>query len=316
MGAYGGYWCRWLLAAALLAISGGVSIAPPPERAGSVGTRAAADTPRHERIVNRIAGGDLRAAIDQAHKIDWAALFHALGTNYFAFIAQAAPSAYQGEGAAQYYIGRALGRCEETNALYRDSDDPDQAVSHLAMVPALRERERQELLDCRQLLTGTPFKTLPARSGGYPAEYWKSRAIDSRYPAALVAATLKSPIPSAVQNLADALATGEADAMLLFGWARVENANAEEPAAILGAAWVLAACSSGPANCESTGDALSFAICKPEIESGCIERFSAADELSARLSARDLEQAHRLALEILTDLKSHEPSRLIRHLSL
>jgi hypothetical protein len=299
----------------MLAISGGASLAPPPEHGGVAGTPVA-DTPRSDKVSNRVVGAGVHVAIDRAHKIDWAARFHALGTNYFEFVAQAAPAAYQGEGAAQYYVGRALDRCEETNALYRDADDPDQAVAHLAMVPALREHEQQELLDCRQLLTGTAFETLPARSGDYPAEYWKSRAIDSRYPAALVSATLESRAPSAVQILAEALATGDAEAMLLFGWSRADTANAEEPAAVLGAAWVLATCNSHAASCTSAGDVPAIIDCEAVIESGCPGRFSAIDALSARLSAQGLEKAHQLATEIQADLRSHEPSRLMKHLAL
>jgi hypothetical protein len=44
MGAYQNYSVRWLLVAAVLAISGGASLAPPQERAGAAATRAAADT--------------------------------------------------------------------------------------------------------------------------------------------------------------------------------------------------------------------------------------------------------------------------------
>jgi hypothetical protein len=313
MGAYRTHSARWLLVVAVLTLSAEVSRAPSAERGRGVATQAGAGTPRSDKIRNRAV---VRSAIDRAYKTNWAARFRTLGTNYFEFIAQAAPAAYQGDSAAQYYIGRALDRCEETNALYQNADDPDQAVAHLAMVPALREHDRQELLDCRQLLTGTAFKTLPARSGGYPAEYWKSRAVDSRYPAALVAATVESPAPSSVQTLAEALAAGDEEAMLLFGWTRVNAANADEPAAVLGAAWVLAACNSNAASCESAGDLFPITYCETDIEFGCREHFSGIDELSARLSAQDLKRARQLATEIQTDLGSHEPPRLIKYLAL
>jgi hypothetical protein len=299
----------------MLAISGGASLAPPPELAGATATRAIASTPRIDKISDLLAGGGVQATVDRARKIDWPAQFRTLGSNYFEFVVQAAPAAYDGNGAAQYYIGRALERCEETNALYQDADDPAQAVSHLAMLPTLREHERQELLDCRQLLTGTAFGALPARSSGYPAAYWKSRAIDNRYPVALVSAALESPTPAAVQILAAALATGDAEAMLLFGWTRADVASADEPAAVVGAAWVLAACISNAANCKSAFDALPIIDCEAEIESVCRERFSAMDELSSRLSAQAFKKAQQLATEIQTDLQSHEASRLIKHLA-
>jgi len=82
-----------------------------------------------------------------------------------------------------------------------------------------------------------PFKDLPERPGGYPADYWRSRAIDSQYPVAIVAAALDSPSQYTPQMIAtSASATGNADAMLLFGWSQASAANATESAPIMAAA--------------------------------------------------------------------------------
>jgi len=228
-------------------------------------------------------------------------------------VTAAAQAAYDGDGAAQYYIGRALTRCDETNALYRDADSADQAVSHMVSFPALLELERQEYLACDKFRSENPFTDLPKRPGGYPAEYWRSRAVESRYPVAVVAAALDSPGQYPPQVIATALATGNTDAMLLFGWSQASAAKATESAPIMAAAWVLAACRSG-AHCGPTNDVLPLAICGAGIELGCTERYTAVDELTARLGSQDLDEANLLAQDIQRSMQYRDPARLMKYL--
>jgi hypothetical protein len=279
---------RWSLAVAVLAISGWMWLRIPPEP-----TPAAIGKP------SAAAG--------------WPTQFHAVGSNYFEFVTEAAQAAYEGDGAAQYYIGRALTRCEETNALYQGADGADQPVAHLAVSPALRELERREYLDCSKFRGESPFKGLPERPGGYPAEYWRSRAVESRYPVAMVAAALDSPGQYPPQVIATALATGNPDAMLLFGWSQASAAKATESAPIMAAAWVLAACRSG-ANCRPTNDVLPFGLCGAGVEFGCTQRYTAVDELTASLGSRDLAEANLLATDIEGSLRYQDPVRLMKYL--
>jgi len=311
---------RWLLAVAVLAVSGWACFRIPPEPApvasskpsatadrpplGSAGNR---NTPIHRTDTVRALG------LGQANQKDWVAQFHAGGSNYFEFVTGAAQAAYAGDGAAQYYIGRALARCEETNALYRDADSADQAVSHMARFPAFLELERREYLDCSQFRSENPFKDLPQRPGGYPAEYWRSRAVESRYPVAMVAAALDSPGQYPPQVIATALATGNTDAMLLFGWSQASAAKATRSAPIMAAAWVLAACRSG-ANCGPTNDVLPLAPCGAGIELGCTERYTAIDELTATLAPEDQAEANLLAQDIQGSMQYRDPARLMKYL--
>jgi hypothetical protein len=311
---------RWSLAVAVLAISGWACFRIPPEHAPAAISKpsAAADRLLSASVEDRITGvhrrDEARAlGLEQANKKDWPARFHAVGSNYFEFVTEAAQAAYEGDGAAQYYIAHALARCEETNALYQDADSADQAVSHLAFSPALLELERQEYLDCRKFRRISPFKDLPERPGGYPAEYWRSRAVESRYPVAMVAAALDSPGQYTPQVIATALATGNADAMLLFGWSQATAAKATEAAPIMAAAWVLAACRSG-ANCGPTNDVLPLGLCSAGIELGCTQRYTAVDELTASLGSRDLAEANLLALDIEGSLRYRDPQRLMKYL--
>jgi hypothetical protein len=311
---------RWSLAVAVLAISGWACFRIPPEHAPAAISKpsAAADRPALGSAADRITEvhrGDAAPALGPRHanQNDWPAQFHAVGSNYFEFVAQAAQAAYEGDGAAQYYIGHALARCEETNALYQDADSADQAVSHLAFSPAFRELERQEYLDCRKFRSDSPFRGLPERPGGYPAEYWRSRAVESRYPVAMVAAALDSPSQYTPQAIATALATGNADAMLLFGWSQATAAKATETAPIMAAAWVLAACRSG-ANCGPTNDVLPLATCSAGIELGCTQRYTAVDELTASLGSRDLAEANLLAQDIEGSMRYRDPERLMKYL--
>src|SRR5713226_8500517 len=134
---------RWSLAASVVAVSVGVSLLAPTGRApplisrqSTAIDRPAVDSKDRAIPVPRTHAISVRNS-EQAQQHDWETQFRAVGTNYFEFIRRAAQAAYDGDSAAQYYVGRALARCEETNALYQDADDADQAVSHLAFVPAL-----------------------------------------------------------------------------------------------------------------------------------------------------------------------------------
>ena len=311
---------RWSLAVAVLAISGWVwlRIQPEPAPAAISKLSATAVWPPLGSAGARVTGVDrtdtARAlANGQANKKDWVTQSHAMGSNYFEFVTAAAQAAYEGDGAAQYYIGRALARCEETNALYRDADSADQAVSHMASFPAFLELERREYLNCEKFRSDNPFKDLPRRGGGYPADYWRSRALESRYPVAVVAAALDSPGQYAPQMIATALATGNADAMLLYGWSQATAAKATESPPIMAAAWVLAACRSG-ANCGPTNDVLPLAPCGAGIELGCTERYTAVDELTASLGTQDLDEANLLAQDIQRSMRYRDPGRLMKYL--
>src|SRR3984893_3160279 len=311
---------RWSFAVAVLVISGWACFRIPPEHAPAAISKpsAAVDPPPPGSARDPFTGvhrGDAAPAPGprQANQKDWPAQFHAVGSNYFEFVAEAAQAAYEGDGAAQYYIGHAMARCEETNALYQDADSADQAVSHLAFSPAFRELERQEYLDCRKFRSDSPFRGLPERPGGYPAEYWRSRAVESRYPVAMVAAALDSPGQYTPQVIATALATGNADAMLLFGWSQATTAKAKEMAPIRVAAWVLAACRSG-AYCGSTNDVLPLGLCSAGIELGCTQRYTAIDELTASLGWRNLAEANLLAQDIEGSMRYRDPERLMKYL--
>jgi hypothetical protein len=311
---------RWSLAFAMLAISGWAWLRVSPDNAPAAISKpsTAADRPVPGSAADRITGvhrGDAAPALGPRHanQKDWPAQFHAMGSNYFEFVSEASQAAYEGDGAAQYYIGHALARCEETNALYQNADSADEAVSHLAASPAFLELERREYLNCSKFRSESPFKGLPERPGGYRAEYWRSRAIESQYPVAMVAAALDSPGQYTPEVIATALATGNADAMLLFGWSQATAAKATESAPIMAAAWVLAACRSG-ANCGPTNDALPLGLCRAGIELGCTQRYTAVDELTASLGSRDLAEANLLAQDIEGSMRYRDPGRLIKFL--
>ena len=208
---------------------------------------------------------------------------------------------------------RALSRCEETNALYEDADSADEAVSHLAYSPALLELERQEYQSCGKFRNENPFKGLPKRAGGYPAEYWQSRAVVNRYPVAVVAAALDSPGKYTPQAIATALATGNSEAMLLFGWTAATANEASGAASILATAWVIAACRSG-ANCGATNDVLPLTSCSADIGFGCAEPYSIVDELTANLNSNDLEQTQMRAQEIRATVQYRDPVQLQKYL--
>ena len=129
----------------------------------------------------------------------------------------------------------------------------------------------------------------------------------------MVTAALESPGQFTPRVIATALATGNADAMLLFGWSQATAAKATESAPIMAAAWVLAACRSG-ADCGPTNDALPLGLCRAGIELGCTQRYTAVDELTASLGSRDLAEANLLAQDIEGSMRYRDPERLMKYL--
>jgi hypothetical protein len=293
-----------VLLAVALAIGGGVHRYTPPPAAAAAPARIPRAQVRDPPV--------LRAVLVSARQPDWAALFHATPSR-FDLVEKAAQPAFHGDGAAQYYIARALARCDETNSLYESADDADQAVAHLAYAPALLELERQEYSNCRRFREQSPFTGLPARAGGYPSNYWQAGAVASGYPTAVVAAALASVDGPDPQVISRALASGNAEAMLLFGWTRVTADGASGAGSVIDAAWVFAACDGG-ADCGATNDVLPAPPCAPGVEPGCALSYNVVDELSASLKPEELEQARLLARNIEVDVRYHDPARLQKYL--
>ena len=310
-------WSRWSLAVTALAISGWACLHVwSGDAPAAISNPSATGDRRHIVVSNRITPVHETHAVHAPHsQQDWVAQFHDAGSKYFEFVTVAAQAAYEGDGAALYYVGRALGRCEETNALYEEADNADEAVGHLTYAPALLEQERQEYLDCRRFRTENPFRNLPERPGGYPASYWQSRAVASAYPVALIAAALDSRGDATPQVIASALATGNPEAMLLFGWTQAAITGTSESNAINAAAWILAACHIG-ADCSSTNEALRLPMCGGGLEMGCTEGYTAIDELTASMNSQALEQANQVAQDIQTSLQYHDPGQLKKYVSL
>lgn len=318
-------WSRWALAISGLAISGWAcvyvrpgdspaAISKPSASVARVGS-GAPSVRRHTDAGDRVTSAhETQAFHAPSREQDWAAQFHVSGSDYFDWVTRAAQYAYEGDGAAQYYVGRVLARCEETNALYEHADNADDAVSHLAYAPALLEREHQEYLDCRRFRDENPFKSLPERPEGYPASYWQSRAVTTGYPAAMIAAAMTSRDSSAPQVIANALATGNPEAMLLFGRTQLEINGMSASNAINAAAWILAACRIG-ADCSPTNEVLRFSGCSAGVTIGCMERYTAIDELTAGMGSQALGQAKLLAQDIEASLLHHDPVQLKRYVS-
>ena len=305
---------RWPLAVAAIAIFGWAALRIPPGNTHIAISKPSAAVDRSFiRADDRISHVHHTDALHAQNHQTWAAQFHSARFDYFEFVTRAAKAAYGGDGEAQYYIGRALAHCEETNALHQNAESTDEALSQLAYSPALLELARQESLRCSRFRRENPFKGLPKRQGGYSTIYWQSHAVAARYPVAVIAAALDSPDSDSPQVIATELATGNPDAMLLFGWTEATANAVSRAAPILATAWVIAACRSG-ANCGSTNDVLPFSVCGAGIELGCTEHYTAGDELVARLGEEEFEQANLLAQDIQASLLYHDAAQLKKYM--
>ena len=112
----------------------------------------------------------------------------AAGSDPFEFIRSLAKSAYDGDGRAQYLVGREYDRCEMTLSLVRKVDgDPEAAIWGFpdSWPQTLKERAIAEYRRCIRLIKEDPFAELPPRKGGYPPKYWMQRSAEAGYPLAV-----------------------------------------------------------------------------------------------------------------------------------
>ena len=128
----------------------------------------------------------------------------ASGSDPFEFIRGLAKSAYDGDGRAQYLVGREYDRCEMTLSLVRKVDgDPEAAIWGFPSWPQeLKERSIAEYRRCIRLMKEDPFAELPPRKGGYPLKYWMQRSAEAGYPLAVAERALVGSLLKPVDEAA------------------------------------------------------------------------------------------------------------------
>jgi hypothetical protein len=245
------------------------------------------------------------------------------GSDPFEYIRGLAKSAFDGDGRAQYLIGRELDRCEMTLSLVRKMPgDPEAVIWGMpdSWPQALKERSIGEYRRCKRLLKEDPFAELPPRDGGYPFQYWKKQAAQSGYPLAVAESTLEKQAQQpaeakdagrlsddSLQALTKATVSGDPDVALIIGF---RQSWFDDPARTTTAnAWMLAACRLG-ADCGADSKVYPFFMCYDPALPDCDKNGDVERSVSYALSPEKYADAYAQSQAIEEVLRSRDPAAI------
>ncbi len=191
----------------------------------------------------------------------------------FAFVANSAKKALDGDGKAALQIAEVLVKCLPTTTQYRAKPDPQAAFeSDLAdrnLPQWIRERMRTKFFECRGFMRGNRFAGLPDRPGGYESiRFWNDLAYQENNPVALtqhaaaqagiITGTADtSKIQIAQLDIDRAAVTGDPEALFRIGLLLADERVGQDP--LNGFALAIAACNLGY-DC-TTNNELAFPGC-------------------------------------------------------
>jgi hypothetical protein len=239
----------------------------------------------------------------------------------FEYIHGLAKSAFDGDGRAQYLVGRELDKCEMTLMLVRKMPgDPEAVIWGMpdSWPQTLKERTIAEYRRCARLLKEDPFAELPARNGGYPFKYWKQRAVESGYPLAVTEHALERR-PSAdaaealkmraetIRDLTKATESGDPDVALTIGF---RQSTFDDPVRTTTAsAWMLAACRLG-ADCTPSSKVYPFYMCYDPDYPNCDKEGDVELRVSVSLGPERYADAYAQSQAIEEALRSRDPETI------
>jgi TPR repeat protein len=211
---------------------------------------------------------------------DWARRFHE-STDDFSLAKEMAAASLEGDGQAQYRLGRLLLRCEVYKRIlvpYGEGSVADLVETHLAgstFTEQGRAEFRRGALRCGRLFTEDPFADfdLPQSAGDF--RYWGDQAVASGDPLAVINRAFRSATdrtssddPGEEQAFRNSLLgdarrvvfSGDAAALYVLGGLFSHPSIAADLED--GYAWIVAACESGY-DCSNAN---------PDVGGGCVER--------------------------------------------
>jgi hypothetical protein len=247
----------------------------------------------------------------------------------FEFIRGLAKSAFDGDGRAQYLVGREYDKCEMTLSLIRKMDgDPEAVIWGFpdSWPQELKERSIAEYRRCSRLLKEDPFAELPPRKGGYLPKYWMQRSAEAGYPMAVaersLSGTVHTPddatdevkaaqagklLPESVDALTKATLSGDPDVALTIG---VRQSSFDDPARrTTASAWMLAACRLG-ADCGANSKVYPFYMCYDPDHPNCDKDGNVELAVSISLSPQKYADAYAQSQIIEEALRSRDPETI------
>lgn len=247
----------------------------------------------------------------------------------FEFIRGLAKAAYDGDGRAQYLVGREYDRCEMTLSLLRKMEgDPEAVIWGFpdSWPQELKERSIAEYRRCKRLLKEDPFAELPARKGGYPHKYWMQRSAEAGYPLAVAERSLAeslsgSPQPEpepdaatvgrlsaqSVDELTKATLSGDPDVALTIGLR--QSWYGDPVRTTVGSAWMLAACRMG-ADCGANSKVYPFFMCYDPQYPNCDKDGSVELNVSMALSPEKYADAYAQSQVIEEALRNRDSAAI------
>jgi hypothetical protein len=191
----------------------------------------------------------------------------------FAFVANTARKALDGDGKAALQIGDVLLKCIPIKHQYRDTPDPqaefENQLATLKLPEWALDRMRTTFLECRGFIHGNPFVGLPDRPGGYESmRFWNDLAYQENNPVALtqhaaaqagiITGTAdSSEIQIAQSDIDRAAAMGDPEALFRIGLLLSHFRVGQDP--LNGFAVAIAACNLGY-DC-TTNNEFAFGVC-------------------------------------------------------
>ena len=242
----------------------------------------------------------------------------------FEFIRALAKTAFDGDGRAQYLVGREYDRCEMTLSLVRKMDgDPEAVIWGFpdSWPQTLKERSIAEYRRCIRLMKEDPFAALPPRKGGYSPKYWMQRSAEAGYPLAVAERSLAGAVLTSTEDaaavgklsvesvgeLTKATMSGDPDVALTIGF---RQSWFDDPARTTAAsAWMLAACRMG-ADCGADSKVYPFFMCYDPNHPNCDKDGNVELMVSASLSPEKYADAYAQSQVIEEALRNRDSAAI------
>ena len=261
---------------------------------------------------------------------DWTRRFHE-STDDFALAGELASAALNGDGQAQYRLGKVLLRCEVYErilASYTDGTVAERVEFHLSngrFAEQGRSEFRRGASRCARLLTEDPLADYDLPEEARDFRYWDDKAIESGDPLALMNRAFRSATDHRRSDDADkerafregllsdvrrTVFSGDGAALYVLGGMFSHPSLVAAPDH--GYAWIVAACESG-FDCSNAN---------PEVGAGCVERGTCApgqtflDVLQRDLGAGKYGAVYANAQDIQYKIRTNDWDGLQRYLQL
>jgi hypothetical protein len=245
----------------------------------------------------------------------------------FAFVANSAKKALEGDGKAAREIAGVLEKCIPVKYQYRDKQDPEATFENELVGKNLPQwaidRMRAGFLECRDFIHGgNAFAGLPDRPGGYESmRFWNDLAYRENDPTALAQHAAGQPgivtgsadsskIRAAQIDINKGAATGDPEALFRIGFLLADGRVGQDP--LNGFAVMIAACNLGY-DC-TTNNEFAFGACAAA--NACQQGEIYTDKIRDTIGDADYARAYSRALQLQDALARADANAVLQFVQL